>query len=254
MLLGDFQPTRIVVAITGGRRPIAVLDGEAPVDFLAGRGLGGVEEGMILARVARRNGNPEVRRARVEIDGEVLAGRPNGDGACPLKVVALVCEGYSATLAIAEYMRRQGRESLDLSAQRERVTADVALEVDQVLAVFAVQGRMTSVSNPVRTRADEMVLLLQLDELSDSLVVVEDTVCVLQRSALVKRDTDTRASRNRGFIASDGCSRRKECESDSGNERGFAEHTGGKAGVNRRTRDLNGRPQGGRREGEKGSW
>ena len=96
---------------------------------------------MRAAAVARRGGDPEVGRAGVEVNDERLRRVADGDLARPKQIVLLVGQVDASAL------RRGGDgdrgERLDLRALGERLAADVLLEVDEVLAVLAVDGTVT---------------------------------------------------------------------------------------------------------------
>ena len=85
------------------------------------------------ASLARRARHPQVRRARVKVDQERLAGSADGDRARPLLVAVLVGERLGAGGALRDGGR--GLELADLPALGE--LAGVRLQVAEAALVLA---------------------------------------------------------------------------------------------------------------------
>lgn len=84
-----------------------------------------------------RGGDPEVRGASVEVNDKVLARRPDGNWADPFEILLLVNKRLVLTLIEGNsYSRREAEEGQNVGTLGECLTADIALEVDQVLTVF----------------------------------------------------------------------------------------------------------------------
>ena len=130
----QFSRTGILVDRARRRGTIAIPDREGTALLLAsrrGRSLVGV---LAAATRAGRAGHPKVGGAGVEVDGELLLVRADGDGASPHLI--LILSGQLLALALLD-VGRNDSEIQDLRAGVERLATDVGLEVDQVLAVLA---------------------------------------------------------------------------------------------------------------------
>ena len=119
-------------------RARAILDRECGAVGLVRRRRTGVILGVEEARDRRAldAGNPEVRGAGVEVDGELLGGGTDGDRADPVTIVRLV--GQRLTLTLGK-VRGELRDGLDDGTLLEDMRADVLLKVEQVRAVLAVR-------------------------------------------------------------------------------------------------------------------
>lgn len=129
---------RTSVGVDGARGlgPVAILDLEGAALLRARRRRRRVVGVLSLAATAVTGRNPEIGGTGVEVDGEVLTGRANGDSAGPLLVALLVVEGLS--LALMEPIG-EDRELRNAGTCVEGIEADILLEVHQVLAVLAVR-------------------------------------------------------------------------------------------------------------------
>ena len=209
------------VGVDGARdgRAIAVLDGERAALLGGRRGGACAVPALRLASRAGAGGagDPEVGRAGVEVDEELLSGGADGDRAGPLLVVVLVGKGLG--LALGEVVGKHS-EGLDLSALLEDVRAHVLLEVDQVRTVLAAglrQGGRTGASALLVYVIGNIKYILEgLHRLDDGLVVVESAISVGERRALLEGNADAR-------LGGDRARRRHEGEGDS-EQRGLAEH------------------------------
>ena len=209
---------------------ITVLDGERAALLRAGRRLGRGVLALALAGRARagRAGDPQVRRASVEVDEERLGGRADGDRASPLLIVVLVGQGLGAGGALGD---RGGdlTELLDRPALGK--AASVGNEVAQVLLVLAAKR-----GQQLPLTATGVNLLVNTDVLENGLLVVEGAVGPLEGAALTHGDADARGLDDGGRGSEEGKSHRDEGR--------FAEHRGESGGAGRAE------PVGGRRAGE----
>ena len=131
---------------SGDGGAIAVLNAERTRLGLAGlRRSRGISVLARAARALRRVGDPEIRRASVEVDNELLLVGADGNGSGPLSVAVLV--GQSLVLTLGE-VRGEDSERPDSGTLVESLFAAVRLEVDQVLTVLA-RGVDDMVSLPV---------------------------------------------------------------------------------------------------------
>ena len=180
------------LGVDGARdgRAIAVLDGERAALLGGRRGGACAVPALRLASRAGAGGagDPEVGRAGVEVDEELLSGGADGDRAGPLLIVVLVSEGLG--LALGEVVGEDG-EGLDDGALLEDVGADVLLEVDQVRAVLAgMRGNKKASALHLYDGVTGRCVLEGLDRLDEGTVGVEGTILVGEGRTLLDGDGD----------------------------------------------------------------
>lgn len=118
---------------------IAILDGEGAALLRGGRRRGGVEPLLACASAARAGGagDPQVGRARVEVNEEGLGRGADADRASPLEVVLLVGEGLRAGGALQE----RGGNLLQVFDHKAFWETSVVLDnVTEVPLVLAARG------------------------------------------------------------------------------------------------------------------
>lgn len=132
----DTTRTSIGIDRTRHSRAVSVRDLKGAALLLRRLRLRRGELVLLAARgaLARRARHPQIRRARVEIDDELLGGCADGDAACPLGVLVLVCQRDGACVALAA--RRGRSERLEAKALWQRAVA-VGLQVAEHPLVLA---------------------------------------------------------------------------------------------------------------------
>ena len=171
-------------------------------------------------------GYPKVRRTSVEVDGELLVVRSDGDRTGPLRVVVLISERLALT--VCEVNGESWRRG-DVSATFESSFASVGLQVDQVLTMLAgqpqrvfirasnneVEGRQYPLERPVDVQCSPFVI----------------------ESAVGPGKTGTLGQVHSDAIVSDdgGCRGRKG--KGSSDQASFADHWKGVTGATRRSKE-----------------